>query len=98
MSLTQEQIESEALRSITLYREAEKLQNAASGTIKIMFVFLILGIFFPPCLVIALICFALYYFGNKKAKAHMAEVHLIESVPEVHAHLMAIAEGNKAQG
>ena len=90
MPLTIEQMDSEIIRAAALANEATELDQAADKTFKIMFVFLILGIFFFPCLVVALICFALYYFGKNKAKENMAEVHRIESVPEILERIVAL--------
>lgn len=93
MPLTLEQIDNEILRASNLSNEALELDQAAKKTIKIMFLFLFIGIFFFPCLVIALICYALYYFGKKRVDELVAEIHRIQSVPEIKERINALNAG-----
>lgn len=90
MSLTKEQALEQAHRSIETYRKAEKLKVGVHRAKVYMFIALVVGIFFFPVLVIALICFALYYFGNKEVDALMQECQRLESIPEVGAALNEI--------
>lgn len=91
MSLTQEQAKAKANEAIELYMQSQNLKADVRKTFIAMWVFLVIGIFFFPCLVVALICFALYHFGNKKADALLKEVYQLEAIPEVSAVLEDIA-------
>ncbi|WP_166166787.1 hypothetical protein [Acinetobacter sp. SA01] len=101
MSLTKEQAVEKAYRGIELERELENVINPGlKRALQWMFLFLVIGIFFFPCLVVALICFAIYHFGSKKKQDLSLElqeiqatlVHEIETLEETSEVRIALAE------
>lgn len=97
MSLTVEQIDQEIIRAAAMTKDAQKLDSDADKSFKCMFVFLIIGIVFLPCLVVALICFALYKYGKSQVNEIMNEVHRIEAVPEIRERIEFLVAEQQAQ-
>lgn len=97
MPLTIEQIDDEIRRATTLTKEAVEIEEAAKKTFKVMLAFLILGIFFFPCLIVALICFALHHFGKKHLTEMMDEIHRISAVPEIKERIEFLKAKEQAQ-
>lgn len=87
MSLTKQQIDEKMARGKELALKIQKTEKNIHGTFVSMFIFLILGIFFFPCLVIALICFLLCKYAKGQVAEMQAEMESIENIPEVRERL-----------
>ena len=94
MSLTKEQAMQEAYRGIELHQKVEKLKVGVHRAKVYMFIALFVGIFFFPALVIALICFAIFYLGGKQVEELSTEVQRLEATPEVMVALDEIIAEN----
>ena len=93
MSLSAEQVQINFKKALELGEKIADYNKGIGQAGKGAILFLVLGIFFTPCLVIAFILFLMYYFGKKKLVEPLErEVMELAQDPEVQALLVKYVE------
>lgn len=70
-------------RTIFLIKEVEKFEKNAKGCVPYILGFLVVGIFFFPCLIVAALAFGLRLWGLKQVEIACEELDRINQVPGI---------------
>ena len=98
MALTEEQINEAVLRGAYLNLKVEEFEPVVNKVIWSILLFVVIGIFFFPCLIIALILFAVRMYMKNWISSAKEEIAQLESIPEVMDRVeQIIAEGREKE-